>query len=121
LFKPGYKWVGLDNYPLSTYSTDSVRKSDWNGKTIKMERFKGSLREYADRLNFLTTPLGFAEEDCNWKEIPTMILVVDQQYQLFKKNGIQSSLHLIDSLEGISRSTGKQCGSAREFFQRVQK
>src|SRR6266850_4007136 len=33
-FKPGYKWLGLANYPSATYSKDSLRKSDWNGKII---------------------------------------------------------------------------------------
>lgn len=121
LFKSGYKWLELANYPLSDCNKSSLRKSDWNGKTIRMEKFKGDLKEYASYLSFLRTPMKFVEEDCNWKKPPRMILAVDQQYQLFRKSGIDTGLHIIDSLEGISRSIGQKCGSAREFFERVQK
>lgn len=120
-FKSGYKWLGLENSFSFDYNKGSLRKSDWNGKTIKLEKFKGSLKEYAAHLNFLTTPLRFVEEDCNWKAIPRIILAVDEEYRLFRKNGISTGLHLIDTLEGVSRSVGRQCGSAREFFERAQK
>jgi len=118
-FKSGYKWLGLENNFVVNYNKSSLRKSEWNEKTIKMERFTGNLKEYARHLDFFH--LRFAEEDCNWKSIPKMILAVDKQYQLFRKNGIEISLLSINSLEGMSPSDKKRCGSAREFFERGQK
>lgn len=121
LFKSGYRWRGLENYPLTNYNKGSLHKSDWNGKTIKIEKFKGSLREYADQLTFIRTPLRFVEQDCNWKATPRMILALDQEYRIFQTNGISTALHLISTLEGISQSSGRDCGSAKDFFERARK
>jgi len=111
LFKPGYKWVGLDNYPLSTYSTDSVRKSDWNGKTIKMERFKGAPKEYATHLDLM--PLHKLIEDCEWKNIPQMIIAVSGQSDKFHQLGVVPELY---SIERYLPTNLSKCGSPNEFF-----
>jgi len=118
LFKSGYRWLELANYPLANYNTDSLRKSDWNGKTIKMERFKGDLKEYAKHFDFFDPR--FIREDCNWKNVPKMVLAIDKQRQLFTQNGISTPLLSINSLEGMSPRDKQRCGSALEFFQ-VQK
>lgn len=119
LFKSGYKWVGLENTPMINYNKGSLRKSEWNGKTIKMEKFKGDLKEYAKHLDFFD-PI-FIREDCNWKIVPKMVLAIDQQRQLFRQNGIDTPLLSINSLEGMSPKDRERCGSALEFFKRGQK
>ena len=97
LFKSGYKWMEISNYPLINYNNESLRKSDWNGKTIKLEKFKGNLREYAEHLSYMTIGLRFMEQECNWKKTPKMILAIDQQHQVIVQSGIdeQSASHKI--------------------------
>ncbi len=114
LFKSGYKWVGLQNAVIIDYNRNSLRKSDWNGRSIKMERFRGNLKEYARHLDFFDPR--FIREDCNWKKIPKMILAIDEQYQVFRKNGIDTPLLSINSLEGMSPLDRQRCGSELEFF-----
>jgi len=118
-FKSGYKWLGLENSFSVDYNKSSLRKSDWNRKTIKMERFKGDLQAYAKHLDFFDPR--FIREDCNWKEVSKMVLAIDQQRRLFSQNRISSALLSINSLEGISPKDRERCGSALEFFRGKQK
>ena len=142
LFKSGYESLGLEN----KYSSDrelrlrSVRKSDWNGKTIVLRPFKmvlealrehykkdalyqelypehdpipGTLEEeYAKHLSFLHTSISSILDDgeCNWKKIPRLIVAMDKQEKIFRSRNIYSPLYSIDDLPN-----GK-CGSARDFF-----
>src|SRR6266851_3722901 len=115
LFKSGYKWRGLENYFVGNYNKDSLRKSDWNGKTIKMERFKGDLKEYARHLDCFDPK--FIEEDCNWKTIPNFVLALDRQKQAFRQSGIESALYSVEKLERMFRSVPGRCGSPNAFFQ----
>jgi hypothetical protein len=114
LFKSGYKWTGRENTPMANYNKDSLRKSEWNGKTIKMEKFKGDLKEYAAHLEFFHPH--FIREDCNWKSVPKMVLALDKQREIFIRNSIDTGLLSINSLEGMSPADKKRCGSAVEFF-----
>lgn len=118
-FKSGYKWLGLENNFTGDYNKGSLRKSDYNGKTIKLERFTGDLKEYAKYLDFFDPR--FIREDCNWKRVPEMVLAIDQQGRLFRRNGIGTPLLSINSLEGMSPKDRELCGSAREFFERGHK
>jgi hypothetical protein len=113
LFKSGYKWMGLEN---GRYNKGSVRKSEWSGKTIRIERFTGNLEGYAKSLNFFNPR--FIREDCNWKNVPQMVLAIDKQAQVFRENGISTPLLSINSLEGISPRDRDRCGSAAAFFGR---
>jgi len=113
-FKSGYKWRGLENEFSGDYNKGSLRKSDWNGKTIKMERFTGNLKEYAKYLDFFDPR--FIREDCNWKEVPKMVLAIDQQRHMFSQHGISTPLLSINKLEGMSPKDRERCGSAQEFF-----
>jgi hypothetical protein len=114
LFKSGYKWAGLENNFVTNYNKSSLRKSEWNGKTVKIERFKGDLKEYARYLEFFHPH--FIREDCNWKSVPKMVLALDKQREIFIRNSIDTGLLSINSLEGMSPADKKRCGSAIEFF-----
>lgn len=117
-FKPGYKWTGVANYPTSNYNTSSLRKSEWSGKTIKMEKFKGTLLEYEQHLSFIRSSLLFLDEECHWQKIPKMVLALDQQYQEFMRAGIDSSMNVIGKLEGIPPA--RNCGLVREYLKSSQ-
>ena len=102
IFKPGYKWVALTNYPVTDYNKSSVRKSDWNGKTIKIERFKGSPAEYAKHLQFLSGSLDFAlspdlhPDPCDLKKVARMAVAIHLQGKDFERLGIANHLLSLD-------------------------
>lgn len=115
LFKSGYRYLVLTN----EYSGDiklrtrAVRRSEWNGKTIELKPFKGSLEEYEKHLAFLKTSLGFAYngENCEWKLVPRMLVSQHREKLRLDKAGIFNTVRSVDSVAGQ-----KQCGSAKEFF-----
>jgi hypothetical protein len=119
LFKPAYKWQVLANPAFRTDNKIPLRKSEWNGKTIKLERFKGDLKEYANHLGY--SDLRFVKEDCNWKKVPTMVLAMNAQNEVFRRSRIESDLLTVGRLEGMSPDDRMRCGSAVEFFNRRQK
>jgi hypothetical protein len=116
LFKSGYKHVGLENEFTQNYNKGSVRHSEWNGKKIEMERFKGTLEEYGKHLGFMETSLEtIINEDCNWKRIPRMMLAVSQQSGIFRDKGLYA-LPSVDSIDIKFRNRVARCGSPKEFF-----
>lgn len=120
LFKSGYEYRGLQNTFIVDYNKGSLRRSEWNGKTIEMRKFKGSLEEYAGHLGFLDTSLeSILSEECGWKNIPRMIMAIDQQSRTFRGRGIYE-LPSIESLEVRYTNIKVKCGSIAEFFQSYQ-
>jgi hypothetical protein len=73
-FKPGYELLNLANRFLDNY--EAVRTSDWDGKTVEMKRFRGSVKEWAERLSFLQGYLGWGGTNPNWRQYPRMVLAV---------------------------------------------
>lgn len=71
-FKPGYKPEGVDN---RYESNDVVRASDWDGKTIKLEKFKGTAGEWADALSFLQTSLSWGHL-MDWRQVSRTTLAI---------------------------------------------
>src|SRR5579859_732097 len=74
LFQKGYKFRALSN----NWSPGSdTSKSDWDKKTVALERFKGTLEEYAKHLDLLNDWLwtfGHAHGDpCGWESFPKML------------------------------------------------
>ncbi len=114
LFKSGYEYKDLEN----ELNNESLRgelkqplRSDWDGKTIKMERFGGTMEEYADHLlSFNISVQSIYRENCEWKNIPRLSVAMHKQEKIFRKEQILNSLHSIEDLPN------KGCGSASEFF-----
>lgn len=73
-FKPGYRPLMLDN---RVERNTSVRTSDWDGKTIELEPFRGSLNEWAAALHFLQGNLGW--NDLDWRTCPRMVLAIEDE------------------------------------------
>lgn len=114
-FKSGYQYLRLENNKTLEQIRGKepyVRSSDWNGKTIKMERFKGGAKEYVRSLSFLMTNLRFIEDDCVWKIMPNMILKLQKQADIFKASGIVTAIYSVDYLP----TNETKCGSPKEFF-----
>ncbi len=112
LFKPGYEYRRLNN----PYSSDrelrlrSVRRSSWNGKTIELKPFKGTVEEWASHLSFLHTSIRsiLSGGECEWKKMPRMMVALDKQEKLFREKHIYSPLYSIADLPNA------KCGSPRE-------
>lgn len=120
LFKSSYKLIAVSNSPYRrpiTYSrpksTEAKRISLWNGQTIKMERFKGELKEYAQHLSTMDTYLSFSYsgEDCEWTQTPYMIAAFLEEEERFQQRNISNSLTTIDELPDQEK-----CGSAKKFL-----
>lgn len=117
LFKTGYRYVVLSNKTSVTDRPGPSLKSDWNGKTIEMKLFAGSLREYEEHLGYLRTNLRFAYDgkNCEWKQAPRMIAAQHKENRRFKAAGIISPVG--DSVLSINAVRNqKHCGQAEEFF-----
>ena len=117
MFKPGYKYLGVSN---RWYRDRDTSKSDWNGKTVKLEPFKRTLEEYArhlGRLSDLLWRIGHAwAEPCGWKSFPRMILALDAQDAEFRRAGINygSVASTLRSNDSHLRAAG--CGSIEEIL-----
>lgn len=120
LFKSGYSYLSLFNETRVTDRPGPFLKSDWNGKTIKLEKFKGDMKEYARYLSIVDTQLSFAYsgKTCYWKNIPHMIGALYQQGNVFRANGIPDwTISIVDVLLSNDRFyTESDCGSPREFL-----
>jgi hypothetical protein len=83
MFKLGYKYLGLSN---RWYRDRDTSKSDWNGKTVKLEPFRGTLAQYAQHLWSLNNDLWTVGYDvgnhsgdfCGWKSFPNMLRAMDK-------------------------------------------
>ena len=117
LFKHNYEHEGLVNLFTQDYNKSARRVSEWNGKIIELKVFKGNLKEYARHLGFLTTSLGsIIRDDCGWKKIPEMIITIDRQSNIFRKEDLLYSLPSIDSLDITYK---KKCGSVKQYFNKT--
>lgn len=120
LFKSGYHYQRLSN----KYTSDRelrlrpIRRSDWTGKTIELQSFKGSKEKYAKHLGSLNNDLYplLGSEACDWKQIPQMLLALTQQSRAFRKLGIEA-LYDVDVYLPVSE---RKCGSPKAFFEAYQ-
>lgn len=73
-FKAGYRPLSLDNTrPIDI--KPPVRTSDWDGRTIELEPFRGSPKEWADALAFFQADLAWRNLD--WRLYPRMALAIE--------------------------------------------
>ena len=132
LFTNGYRYLRL----LNVLDEKSLRgeldmplKSYWDKKTIEMEKFKGSLEEYAEHVRDLNNNLEFSTDEpekCHWKKIPRTILAMRQQRKYFEEQGVNPhTLSLIDQElimndEYYTNKGGSRCGSPKDFIRSLQ-
>jgi hypothetical protein len=135
LFKSDYKYLRVSNSqymrpskysdvgkPSGTESkpTGSKRISFWSGERIKLERFKGTEKEYAEHVHSLDNGLEFARygEDCEWKKIPRMLIALHRMSEYFDSKGVKLRGWQIGARIRKVTDVGneKQCGSPQEFF-----
>jgi len=116
-FKSGYQWQGHANdvFSHSNFGLGLFPTSDWNGATIKLKKFQGSEKEYAEHFGHLDVSLSFATggsaRNCEWKKIPRMLAALHLEERRFRKQGIYSSLAPIETMPNQAH-----CGSAEQFL-----
>ena len=121
-FKSGYKYLGLLNM-----LGNSTSKSDWNKKTVKMERFKGTLKEYAEYLSSTSLSslwyIGFAAptggksgRHCGFTSFPQMLRALDKLESEYRAAGITHGTVVSDlkSSDNLLKDTG--CGSVFDIL-----
>lgn len=129
LFKSGYEYRRLFNRYTSDRElrTRSLRRSDWNGKTIELTPFKGTMVEWAEHVSNLGRNMDFmldfgrgekARKDCNWKKTPRMLAVLHKMSLYFDAQGVKlkgwrGGEHVL-RIQDIPRDLN--CGSVDEFF-----
>ena len=92
-FKPDYKFKTLVNSwsssPFKGYQ--AFRSSDWDGKTIKLEPFRGSEAEYAEMVKRLDDRTDFARrgKNCEWKSIPKLLSAIDSIAVEMESQGVK--------------------------------
>lgn len=132
LFKSGYAYRDLEN----ELNNESLRgklemplRSDWHGKTIEMERFKGTMEAYKNNFESFNRGLERIAADnpgeCGWRKIPNTIRAMNHERVRLMAHGVNP-----DTLSSVDREllmnddyfTKKgSCGSPKEFFKDIQK
>ena len=124
LFKPGYRYRGLENEFRDGMELESIRRSEWHGKTIEMKLFKGAGEEYAEHVYDLGRDidrmLDFArgDKECNWKKVPRMLVALDRMGLHFESQGVKLKAWRLGQhvlrIEDIP--VNPRCGSPKEFL-----
>jgi hypothetical protein len=119
-FKPGYEYRTLRNeYQGDSPTFSIVHRSQWNGKTIEMTVFKGSmeskeaLRVYASQFSVLHTAIESIlrnSDECNWRKMPRLMLAIFELEHDFRSHGVYSPLYSVNNL------SERACGSPTTFF-----
>jgi hypothetical protein len=118
-FKSGYKPTSIGNYNyLNPELRDQYhtweRSSDWNGKIIKLDRFKGNLEIYAGTAAGIASGLG-SGIDCAWKKTPRLYASLIKEKHRLDGLGVRNFLPTLQGMERNFKNSG--CGSAQEFFE----
>lgn len=96
-FKSGYRYKILSNEIRNDpdAALEPVRRSRWNGRTIALERFKGTVEEYARHLSSIDIDLRFAydNENCELKHVPRMVAALHREEKRFRDLKVYNSLH----------------------------
>lgn len=99
-------------------SSGSVVTSQWDGKTIELERFVGSRLSYASTVGGLLTRLNY-REDCYWKKMPQMVIAMDQEAKQLNAEDITHYIRTLGDWEAIGE--GSNCGSLQNFLREYKK
>ncbi|ROZ76072.1 carboxypeptidase-like regulatory domain-containing protein [Ramlibacter sp. WS9] len=97
-FKSGYKLVSASNYAVSERNTARTRRSEWNGKTIKMKNLADQKKEYEESLSAARSALRFAFDasGCDWQHIPRMLAAVIKEMEKLRQPGKYNPLLTVD-------------------------
>lgn len=107
-FKPGYVPFTVEN---RFESNEAVRISEWDGKTIKLQKFAGTPDGWARELGFLQTSLAWGDV-MDWRSLPRIALALElERLSLAQKKLKVSNISRLSSL-------GTTIEEVREFLER---
>jgi hypothetical protein len=81
-FKRGYSPFTIQN---RWDRNESMRFSEWDEKTIKLQRFAGTPDEWARELRFLQTDLSWGSEEMDWRRVPRITLALEEERLALEK------------------------------------
>lgn len=129
LFKSGYKYRGLQNPTRSTTDHSPVRRSMWNGKTIEMKLFRGTIHAYKPSFESMNQELERVvtdkPEDCIWKKLPRALAAIGRERKRLEDHGIDPHTlfsldrELIMNDEYFTTKGKAPCGSPKEFLRSI--
>jgi len=101
-FKPGYGYHQVQNRVVTAAAPTQTR-SDWNGKTIPLKKFKGTLAEYAYDLRAFRLELGplINADTCRLRELPKLLRALADQASTFARNGIVDGPHPMEYVNSM--------------------
>jgi hypothetical protein len=114
-FKAGYDFETKLNDRGIDRDTSKIRRSDWNGKAIKLKKMDNQSGDYAESVASARSMLSFAISgaNCEWKQIPRLLTVVLDEGERLANLGInKGQLSLIDIPDG------ERCTSPAKFLKR---
>lgn len=130
LFKSGYEYQSLANEPRANYNKSTKRYSEWNGKTIMLKQFRGTLAEYKGHFEDLNSALEHITTDdpkeCYWKRIPKMIRAMNRERERERLIAQGANPHTLSSIDKELLMNDKYftekggCGSPKTFFGDIQ-
>lgn len=130
LFKSSYKYRRLQNPLLSTVDHSPVRRSMWNGRTIELKPFKGTIQAYKNHFEYLNKELERVAtdnpEDCNWKKLSKTIVAISRERKVLEEEGVNPHTlfsidkELILNDEHYTKKGKASCGSPKMFLQSIQ-
>jgi hypothetical protein len=121
LFKSGYDYRRLNNYrdgvALEGLWRAPVRTSQWDGKTIELNKLDDANTQYKSLLDFSSEVDHFATshaDPCQWMNLPAAIRTIMLERKKFEAQGVKSDWvrtfdkRLLDSKQYFL----KKCGTA---------
>jgi len=101
-FKRGYTPQFVQNRWVRN---EPMRISEWDGKTIKLEKFTGTDQEWKRRLRLLQTALAWGDV-MDWRQVPRMTLAILEERERLPKSlrvGLGASEELGTTTEEVDR------------------
>lgn len=120
LFKEGYRYLRLTN---RKNTGEQHLVADWNGRTLEMRSLPPdavanlgpgrAVSKHSLSINGLSIALAWAYhgKDCEWKQIPRMLVAVNRLKREFERQGLWTDLKSIDDLPA-----SKKCGNPRDVL-----
>jgi hypothetical protein len=118
LFKDGYRFAHISNFDLRTesdYRKQSVRTSQYDGKTLEMDRIQGPQPVgWVEDMNLHLDPL---DAYCAWRNVPLLIEAIRKQTEALRRAGNRTETFYDKLVNAESDELKEGCGSVRQFIQ----
>ena len=101
LFKSGYRYTAVENGGGSLNAAPSTMTSDWNNRTIAMQRYVGSAPDYEAGFISLMTDTDNLERYGYWSDIPRFLCALARENKSLAASEVRNSLYSFKSLADV--------------------